>query len=188
MDSKERAILHWMQIKSKNPEYDFRIYKSDDNKDEFITLYVDCAKMDKNSGSYDEKYRKSLVPDRPKRTGFILPTDYTRKFEGILGDAEQFFNIKKHYYFAFQLKNYEYLDNIEKDIKDIIDKEYGGNCDFGFDSERPLVRLKFMNIGYGDHSNFKDIKEELEKLVNTIGYTLDSYDVALQYGKKNKID
>ena len=37
--------------------------------------------------------------------------------------------------------------------------------------------------------NYADKKEELEKLVNTIGYTLESYNVGLHHGKsKNKID
>lgn len=194
MESIEKALIHWMSIKSKNPEYDFRIYKREDslgNPDEFVVLYVDCPKMDKNSGSYDENYRKSLVPDRPKRSagGIIFPAKYDAKFEHILGDAEQFFKIKKHYYFAFQLKNYEYLDKIEKEMKDLIMEEYGGTCDFGFDSDSPIVELTFKDIGYDSESNYNDTKEELEKLVSTIGYTLESYNVRLQYGKKkNTID
>ena len=47
----------------------------------------------------------------------------------------------------------------------------------------------FKDIGYDSESNYNDTKEELEKLVSTIGYTLESYNVRLQYGKKkNKID
>ena len=182
-----------MSLKSKNPEYDFRIYKREDSQkslDEFITLYVDCAKMDKNSGSYDEKYRKSLVPERARSTGgIVFPPNYNTKFEHILGDAERFFNIRKHYYFAFQLKDYEYLDKIEKEMKDLMMEEYGGTCDFGFDSSSPIVQLKFKDIGFDSESNYADKKEELEKLVNTIGYTLESYNVGLHHGKsKNKID
>ena len=193
MESIEKALIHWMSLKSKNPEYDFRIYKREDSMkslDEFITLYVDCAKMDKNSGSYDEKYRKSLVPERAKSTGgIIFPPSYNTKFEHILGDAEKFFNIRKHYYFAFQLKDYEYLDKIEKEMKDLMMEEYGGTCDFGFDSSSPIVELKFKDIGFDRESNYADKKEELEKLVNTIGYTLESYNVGLHHGKrKNKID
>ena len=193
MESIEKALIHWMSLKSKNPEYDFRIYKREDSMkslDEFITLYVDCAKMDKNSGSYDEKYRKSLVPERARSTGgIIFPPSYNTKFEHILGDAEKFFNIRKHYYFAFQLKDYEYLDKIEKEMKDLMMEEYGGTCDFGFDSSSPIVELKFKDIGFDSESNYADKKEELEKLVNTIGYTLESYNVGLHHGKrKNKID
>ena len=194
MTNKELAIIHWMSIKSKNPEYDFRIYKRKDSPgtpEEFVVLYVDCSKMDKNSGSYDENYRKSLVPDKPRRSagGLIFPASYDTKFEHILGDAEKFFNIKKHYYFAFQLKNHEYLDKIEKEMKDLIMEEYGGTCDFGFDSDSPIVELTFKDIGYDNESNYNDVKQELEKLVNTIGYTLESYGVRFQYGKKkNKID
>ena len=193
MESIEKALIHWMSLKSKNPEYDFRIYKREDSqksKDEFITLYVDCPKMDKNSGSYDEKYRKSLVPERARSTrGIIFPPNYNTKFEHILGDAERFFNIRKHYYFAFQLKDYEYLDKIEKEMKDLMMEEYGGTCDFGFDSSSPIVELKFKDIGFDSESNYADKKEELEKLVNTIGYTLESYNVGLHHGKsKNKID
>ena len=193
MESIEKALIHWMSLKSKNPEYDFRIYKRENSqkyKDEFITLYVDCPKMDKNSGSYDEKYRKSLVPERAKSTGgIIFPPSYNTKFEHILGDAEKFFNIRKHYYFAFQLKDYEYLDKIEKEMKDLMMEEYGGTCDFGFDSSSPIVELKFKDIGFDRESNYADKKEELEKLVNTIGYTLESYNVGLHHGKrKNKID
>ncbi len=44
------------------------------------------------------------------------------------------------------------------------------------------IKITFKGIGYKDGDNFKEKREELEKLVNQKNYTLDSYSVAFRYG------
>jgi hypothetical protein len=94
MDNQQRALLHFMQLRSKNPEYDFRFLEHGDRK--YLALYVDAAKMDKNSPSYDENYRNNIAPkrDRP-RQGLFFPTPKSKKFENLIDDAKKFIGIKE---------------------------------------------------------------------------------------------
>jgi hypothetical protein len=79
MDNQQRALLHFMQLKLKNPEYDFRFFDHEDRK--YLALYVDAAKMDKNSPSYDENYRKVIAPERKRPTqGLFFPASRSKKF------------------------------------------------------------------------------------------------------------
>jgi len=180
MDNQQRALLHFMQLRSKNPEYDFRFLEHGDRK--YLALYVDTAKMDKNSPSYDENYRNSIVPkrDRP-RQGLFFPTPRSKKFENLIDDAKKFIGIKEHYWFCFQQKNYEYLEEVSEKIKKIIQNEYeGSSCEFGADSNDPLIEMLVANVGYGENDVFKTKNDELEALVNKEGLTLDSYTIRIR--------
>ena len=180
MDNQQRALLHFMQLRSKNPEYDFRFLEHDGRK--YVALYVDSAKMDKNSPSYDENYRNGIAPkiDRP-RQGFFFPTPRTKKFENLIDDAKKFIGIKENYWFCFQQKNYEYLEEVGEKIKKIIQNEYeGGTFEFGADSSDPLIEMLVSNVGYGENGDFKNKTDEIESHLNKEGLTLDSYTVKIR--------
>jgi hypothetical protein len=180
MDNQQRALLHFIQLRSKNPEYDFRFLEHDGRK--YVALYVDSAKMDKNSPSYDENYRNGIAPkiDRP-RQGFFFPTPRTKKFENLIDDAKKFIGIKENYWFCFQQKNYEYLEEVGEKIKKIIQNEYeGSTCEFGADSDDPLIEMLVANVGYGENDDFKTKTDEIESHLNKEGLTLDSYTVRIR--------
>lgn len=180
MDNQQRALLHFMQLRSKNPEYDFRFLEHGDRK--YVALYVDSAKMDKNSPSYDENYRNGIAPkrDRP-RQGLFFPTPRAKKFENLMYDAKKLIGIKEDYWFCFQQKNYEYLEAVGEKIKKIIQNEYeGGTFEFGADSSDPLIEMLVSNVGYGENDNFKNKTDEIESHLNKEGLTLDSYTVKIR--------
>jgi hypothetical protein len=180
MDNQQRALLHFMQLRSKNPDYDFRFLEHDGRK--YVALYVDSAKMDKNSPSYDENYRNGIAPkiDRP-RQGFFFPTPRTKKFENLIDDAKKFIGIKENYWFCFQQKNYEYLEEVGEKIKKIIQNEYeGSTCEFGADSDDPLIEMLVANVGYGENDEFKTKTDEIESHLNKEGLTLKSYTVRIR--------
>jgi hypothetical protein len=180
MDNQQRALLHFMQLRSKNPDYDFRFLEHGDRK--YVALYVDSAKMDKNSPSYDENYRNGIAPkrDRP-RQGLFFPTPRAKKFENLMYDAKKLIGIKEDYWFCFQQKNYEYLEAVGEKIKKIIQNEYeGGTFEFGADSSDPLIEMLVSNVGYGENDNFKNKTDEIESHLNKEGLTLDSYTVKIR--------
>jgi hypothetical protein len=180
MDNQQRALLHFMQLRSKNPDYDFRFLEHGDRK--YVALYVDSAKMDKNSPSYDENYRNGIAPkrDRP-RQGLFFPTPRARKFENLMYDAKKLIGIKEDYWFCFQQKNYEYLEEVGEKIKKIIQNEYeGGTFEFGADSSDPLIEMLVSNVGYGENDDFKNKTDEIESHLNKEGLTLDSYTVKIR--------
>lgn len=180
MDNQQRALLHFMQLRSKNPDYDFRFLEHGDRK--YVALYVDSAKMDKNSPSYDENYRNGIAPkrDRP-RQGLFFPTPRAKKFENLMYDAKKLIGIKEDYWFCFQQKNYEYLEAVGEKIKKIIQNEYeGGTFEFGADSSDPLIEMLVSNVGYGENDVFKNKTDEIESHLNKEGLTLDSYTVKIR--------
>jgi hypothetical protein len=180
MDNQQKALLHFTQLKSKNPEYDFRFLEHGDRK--YLALYVDAAKMDKNSPSYDENYRKVIAPERKRPTqGLFFPVSRSKKFEDLIDDAKKFIGIKERYWFCFQQKNYEYLDEVGEKIKKIIQNEYeGSSCEIGADSSDPLIEILFTNVGHQQSDDFKTKTDELEALLNKEGLTLDSYTVRIR--------
>ena len=90
----DRIILKFAHMVK--PNYDFII--EENNGDKFLVLVVDCPKMDKNSGEFDEDYYKGLVKERPQDTQIWI-SDSKWPILNVTKDIEKFFNIKLNLYF-----------------------------------------------------------------------------------------
>jgi len=177
MTTQDKALLRFLDLKFKNYDYDFRI-----TNPEVVQLHVDCEKMDKNTPSYDEKYASELYKNPKDNLGrfFYSPTG---KFEKVIQSAhEKIPFISDNYRFGFAFKNFNYLDHIENQINSLLKDTIGGECEFSAVWDDPRIKITFKGIGYKDGDNFKEKREELEKLVNQKNYTLESYSVAFRYG------
>lgn len=60
----DKAILKYAHMVK--PNYEFIM--EEHSGDKFLVLVVDCPKMDKNSGEFDEEYYKGLVKERLQNT------------------------------------------------------------------------------------------------------------------------
>ena len=181
MTPQDKLLLRYFKMKFKEYDYDFRI--SSDGNQHQLHLYVDCAKMDKNTSSYDENYRNSLYKPRKKGQGFYIYSP-SGKFEAQITSAKKLIPIiSNDYRFFFNFKNYEYLDDIEKRINEILNESDAGYCGFKADWDNPVVKIEFRNTKFRQSEHFDYNLQKLNELISPHNITLESYIVAFVYGR-----
>ena len=102
-------------------DIDLKIEKTEDDRI-FLVLVVDCEKMDKNSGKFDQSYF-DFVTDakREKPKGFYIEFEKKTIMSPIARDFEKYMNLKIHTWFHY--KNHDYLDDVEAKIEKLIQAE-----------------------------------------------------------------
>jgi hypothetical protein len=138
------------------------------NNDFFLTLVVDVAKMDINSGQYDEGYF-NLVTEKQKKRNFIDAISGANFLTPISAKLDKFMGIRVRP--AFEFKNYEYLDNVHDKIELAIKKSSNPNIDIEFtaDWDKPKVILKFYGLSQElfEGENFEPFFEELKNILKS---------------------
>ena len=169
----DRIILKFAHMVK--PNYDFII--EENNGDKFLVLVVDCPKMDKNSGEFDEDYYKGLVKERPQDTQIWI-SDSKWPILNVTRDIEKFFNIKL--LVGYNFKNYVYLNDIEGIIKEVVLKSSRPNVDveFSVEWESPKIKLVLHNFEMDVNSANKIYQQELQNIlgdrVDLSQYTLST--------------
>ena len=192
MTSLDKAFLGYIQLKSKNKNLDFRIETHHGRS--YLMLYIDCAKMDRNTSEYDEEYYNFFVSKRPKNVEIWI-VDEPGKYEHMIEKAEQDLGIKKNYHFSFAYKNYDYIDGIDDKINQILKDTEGtefsflsnGTAEFSADGRSAKLQVLFRNIGFkrdDEDMGYSSMRELLEFLLKKHNLTLESYSVAMTYGGK----
>ena len=161
----DRVILKFAHMVK--PKYEFII--EGNNEDKFLILIVDCPKMDKNSGEFDEEYYKGLVKTRPQGLRVWI-NDSKWPIVNVTKEIEKFFNIKLRV--GYNFKNYDYLDDIEEIIKDAILKSSRPKIDaeFSADWDSPKIGLVLHNFIMDVNSANITYQEELQ---NILGNRID---------------
>jgi len=169
----DRVILKYAHMVK--PNYEFIM--EENNGDKFLVLVVDCPKMDKNSGEFDEEYYKGLVKERPQDVQIWI-SDSKWPILNVTKDIQKFFSVNLRE--GFNFKNYDYLDDIDGIIKEAVLKSSRPNVDVEFKAEwdRPKIQLVFHNFEMNVNSANKIYQEELQGIlgnrVDLSQYTLST--------------
>lgn len=185
MSNLDKAIIRFAEKQFGGSGFEFTYEKH--YGDYYLTLKVDAAKMDKNSGHYDEEYFKKISPKREHRQGFLDFRQSNDVLNEIASNIKKFFGIDSRISTGFELVNYHYLDEIEHIIKSAIKLSSDPSVKISFQSEysEPKVKLIFYGLGYGD-AHKKYIEELNEIINNKFGRKIDftQYQCAFTLGKK----
>jgi hypothetical protein len=174
-------------VKRQTKRDDLEILGETNNGTDYLILVVDWAKVDKNSGSYDESYSNFVREKNKKNTGgfFLLGrfdclTNLTSQAKKILA-----INLES----GFDFKNYDHLDEVEEMISDAIKKSKYPEIKIGFsgDWEKAIIKLTFYNVPQNIYKNWDDLKNyqiELEEIMNN-QIALNQYAFSMTMGDKN---
>jgi hypothetical protein len=174
----DKVILKYAQMV--NPKYEFII--EEHSGDKFLVLVVDCPKMDKNSGEFDEEYYKGLVRERPQGVQIWI-SDSKSPILNVTKEIEKFFGINLRV--GYNFKNYNYLDDIDSIIKDAVLTSSRPNVDAEFSAEwdNPKINLVFHNFEMNVHSANKIYQQELQDILGD-RVDLSQYILATTAGPK----
>lgn len=176
----KKAILSYAHSHPEsNKEWEFKI-DVNSNEDIFLVLVVDCEKMDKNSGKFDQEYYDSLTR-RYKSLSNIMRfiSGHYGVITNITEDIEKFFDLKIKPWFSY--KNYEYIDNIEEQIRNAVKESSQPNVEASFSGsgESPTLRLILYYFN-GDYSNY------IEELQTILGEKIDLKQYSIMTTKGGK--
>ena len=177
----ERAILGFVHSHPKSyKDWEFKV---DENPigEIFLSLVVDCEKMDRNSGNFDQEYYNSIM-SKYNEMGYMARfiSGYFGVLNDITEDIKTFFTIDIRPLFDY--KNYEYLDNIEDKIRMAVKKtsQPNVNASFKANGQKPTIDLIFSNFrgpNKDDHVNYTN------EVQNLLGDDIDlsNYSVVSSY-------
>jgi hypothetical protein len=185
------AIIDFAKQKFGRDDLDLRVEITDDKRP-YIVLTVDCMKMDKNSGKFDQSYFNFVTnANREKPKGLFL--DFGSSiFTPIIDDFRKFMNIDLHSWFNY--KNYDYIDDIESRIEDAIKKSSYPEIEIGFHGrgESPKLSLSFYNVPTEIMNNTGNINRGegafdtfISELNQLTGLDLNQYSIGRTMGEKN---
>jgi hypothetical protein len=179
MNRFDNAVLSYVSTNLDVSNLDLRIEEHDGQK--FLILYVDVPKIDVNSSSYDESYRRKISGTDVRKNSRIPGMVSSKVFlNSLLNNAKNFFGNDLKYETAFLPKNYEYLEEYEKEIEKIT-KEVEPQIDIEviWDQDFPIPILKFY---FGNNINIekKDaLKQKIGEKIN-----LGAFRTLLVHGSK----
>ena len=157
----DKAILKYAHMVK--PNYEFTMEEQSGEK--YLILVVDCPKMDKNSGEFDEEYYKGLIRTRPQGVQIWI-NDSKWPILNVTKDIEKFFNVKL--FVSYSFKNYDYLDDINEIIKEAVLKSSRPEVDAEFNAEwdNPKIGLVLHNFEMNVHSANTIYQEELQNMLS----------------------
>jgi hypothetical protein len=180
----KKAVLKYANRKY-NGMYDFRF---EGNIDNWLGLFVDVSKIDKNSSNYDKNYAEPLLKKKPIKKGTISFGNSKNILDDIRKEVKEYMDVKiPDTYFWF--KNYEHIDDIEEKVKEVTKQmpEPFNQIQptFGADQNYPNVKLTLYNIPSGKMDNFKDTTSTFIDMFKKIDNTIDlnQYRIAITYSK-----
>jgi len=179
--SHERAILGFVHSHPKSyKDWEFKVDENS-NGEMLLSLVVDCEKMDRNSGNFDQEYYNSIMSKYSELSNmgrFI--SGYFGILNDIIEDIKSFFTIDIRPLFNY--KNYEYLDNIEDKIRMTVKKtsQPKVNASFKANGEKPIIDLIFSNFRGPNKSDHINYKNELQNLLGD-DIDLSNYSVVSSY-------
>ena len=186
----KRAIVDFAKQKFGRDDLDLKVEVTDD-KILYLVLTIDCMKIDKNSGKFDQSYFNFVTnanKERPK--GFFLDFD-SNVLSPVINDFKKFMNIKIKPWFNY--KNYDYIDEIETIIEDAIKNSSHPEIEIGFrgGGDNPKLSLSFYNVTSEMMNNTGNINRGngvfdtyIEELNELSGLDLNQYAIGRTMGGK----
>jgi hypothetical protein len=182
------AIVDFAKQKFGRDDLDLKV-EIDNNKRPYLVLTVDCMKMDKNSGNFDESYFNFVTnANREKPKGFFLDFG-SSVFTPILNDFKKYMNINLLSWFDY--KNHDYIDDIESIIEEAVKKSSYPEIEIGFNGngENPKLSLSFYNVPtefMNDYNKGESLHEKyIQELNQLTGLDLNQYAIGRTMGEKN---
>lgn len=164
----QNAIINYTKKKFGRDDLDLSVHVAKGEKP-FLILTVDCEKMDKNSGKFDQSYFDFVTEaNKPKPKGFFLDFG-SNVLSSVVRYFKKFMDIEIGTWFSH--KNCDYLDNIEKLINEGIkmSSEPEIEVEFVGRGENPKVTLGFYNCTtkiMDNWENFNIFVKEIEEITN----------------------
>jgi hypothetical protein len=179
MNKFDNTVLSYISTVSDVSDCDLRIEEYDGQK--FLTLYVDIPKIDYNSPSFDESYRRKILGTDLKNAHRMPGLVSSKVFlNRMVNESKKFFGDEIKYETAFLPKNYEYLDDYEKEVEKIT-KEVEPQLDVEiiWDQDYPIPILKFYFNGKWDIETKDKLTQKIKERIN-----LDTFRTILVHGSK----
>lgn len=184
MKSIEKLLINYIKKVLNAPEgLDIKITEIDKGyRDGHLTFNVDLSKIDRNSGSYDENY--NFIPKTKIKRNFCLYLCWSNKIEKVINEFKKLTGTNNHmyYYIDTNLINYDYLDSVDKKIKQGISKTDFPNVGLEWekDGNNPHIKIIFTNFTDENFSNTDEFKSQLQSILGT---DVDLNEYSLAYRK-----
>lgn len=182
------AIVDFAKQKFGRDDLDLKVEVTEDKRP-YLVLTVDCMKMDKNSGKFDQSYFNFIADaNKEKPKGFYLDFG-SSVFTPILNDFKKYMNIDLKSWFNY--KNHDYIDKIESRIERAIKKSSYPEIEIGFrgTGDNPKLSLTFYNVPtefMGDYTKEEMIHEKyIQELNKLTGLDLNQYSIGRTMGEKS---
>lgn len=178
MNRFDNTVLSYISTSQNVSDLDLRIEEHDGQK--FLILYVDVPKIDVNSSSYDESYRRKISGADIRKNSRIPGLVSSKVFlNRMLNEVKKFFGENLKYDVAFLPKNHEYLDKTEEEVQKITKELYPEmDVEASWDSDYPVPLLKFYFGGNRD-INSKELQQKIEEKIK-----LGTFRTILVHGSK----
>lgn len=178
MNRFDNTVLSYIGTSQNVSDLDLRIEEHDGQK--FLILYVDVPKIDVNSSSYDESYRRKISGTDIRKNSRIPGLVSSKVFlNRMLNEVKKFFGEDLKYDVAFLPKNHEYLDKTEEEIQKITKELYPEmDVEASWDSDYPKPILKFY-FGGNRSIDSKELQQKIEEKIK-----LDTFRTILVHGSK----
>jgi hypothetical protein len=191
----KKAIVDFAKQKFGRDDLDLRVELTDDKRP-YLVLTVDCMKMDKNSGEFDQSYFNFVTnAHREKPKGLFLDFG-SNVLSPVLNDFQKFMNIKIEPWFSY--KNYDYIDDIENKIEEAVKKSSHPDIEINFRGrgDDPKLSLSLYNVSAEMMNNTGNINRGntgrgdgvfdvyIEELNQLTGLDLNQYSISRTMGEK----
>jgi hypothetical protein len=184
------AVVSFAKQKLGRDDLDLRLELTDDKRP-YLVLTVDCMKMDKNSGKFDQSYFNFVTNAHKKRPEGLFLDFGSNVLSPVLDDFKKFMNIKIESWFNY--KNHDYIDDIENTIEKAIKKSSHPDVEMGFrgSGDGPKLSLSFYNVSAemmnntGNTNRGKGVFDNyIEELNDLTGLDLNQYSIGRTMGDK----
>lgn len=171
-ESLKKSIYSFISFFLNNNELEFKVWEESESP--LLVIVLDVAKIDKNSGSYDEKYHNKIFGGyfkAHKVSKFVW--NFLGKYDDLLKAIKNYFDID--FRMDYEFINYGYLDDIEKDINEKLKQTEYSNviAEFTNESQKPFIYLRFRSVEKHLLDDFyKTLDEILPELIIKNNYTV----------------
>jgi hypothetical protein len=184
----KKSIVDFAKQKLGRDDLDLRVELTDDKRP-YLVLTVDCMKMDKNSGKFNQSYFNFVTNAHRKKPKGLFLDFGSNVLSPVLDDFQKFMNIKIDPWFNY--KNHYYIDDIESRIEYAVKKSSYPDIEIGFrgSGENPKLSLSFYNVPtefMNDYNKGESLHEKyIQELNQLTGLDLNQYAIGRTMGDKS---
>jgi hypothetical protein len=187
-DKFEKAIVRFSHMITGRNDLDLKV-ENHHNKN-YLVLTVDWAKVDKNSGSYDESYSNFVRDKNRKNNGGLFILSRFNCLTNVISQAKKLLDVKLEPGFSF--KNYDHLDEVERKVSEaILESKYPQiEVKFYGEWDSPILKFGFYNVPMEEFKSWDDFQYyifELEDIMNN-QIDLGQYSLSKTYSRKTEYD
>jgi hypothetical protein len=157
-------------------DYDLKFKVYEESETPLLVIVLDVAKIDKNSGSYDENYHSKIFRNYHQTSGMSrFLYDFISKYNELLNAIKNYFDVD--FRLDYEFVNYDYLDEIENDINEKLKQSEYPNvtADFTNESKSPIIYLRFKSL---EKSRVDEFRESLNEILPGL-ILKDNYSVSI---------